>query len=461
MFLTGNNSYRNALLPALLAAVLLLMGCSEGRDMRRLLRNVPAEAETVVCVNIEALAKEFRLTVDANRLTLPQRYAAIEPQADAALLQLLKSGAIRLSAVVMFRVESHTFITGFVADKDAFMQMVESRTGRQFSNQGDRQVCGPVTIIGDRFWVSDADASKVYELSRLKGDDALPRKAADMLADDADDGFAMLTKCDALTAMAGNSPVATQIARQILGEAGYLCLKGDVDDDELELDGEFLNQQFQPVRNPGTLAVIDRNALLTLLPDAEKVTAIGLQKATLQQIAAAMPSALTQNAADVFAGTFAIAVNTMAIDSTGMPAMTVTATLLPGADTTTLSHTMTAALPQSLPVNVVGNQLFIGRQPAQVAQGAVWPHIDDLNGALFGMALSPQALDRQFPLMNMHSGGLTMAVKADDDGQHLEMNVRIYTGSEENILLMLLNPMLQNMVIRGEWQAKKSGKITR
>ena len=131
MFLTGNNSYRNALLPALLAAVLLLMGCSEGRDMRRLLRNVPAEAETVVCVNIEALAKEFRLTVDANRLTLPQRYAAIEPQADAALLQLLKSGAIRLSAVVMFRVESHTFITGFVADKDAFMQMVESRTGRQ------------------------------------------------------------------------------------------------------------------------------------------------------------------------------------------------------------------------------------------------------------------------------------------------------------------------------------------
>ena len=298
MFLTGNNSYRNALLPALLAAVLLLMGCSEGRDMRRLLRNVPAEAETVVCVNIEALAKEFRLTVDANRLTLPQRYASIEPQADAALLQLLKSGAIRLSAVVMFRVESHTFITGFVADKDAFMQMVESRTGRQFSNQGDRQVCGPVTIIGDRFWVSDADASKVYELSRLKGDDALPRKAADMLADDADDGFAMLTKCDALTAMAGNSPVATQIARQILGEAGYLCLKGDVDDDELELDGEFLNQQFQPVRNPGTLAVIDRNALLTLLPDAEKVTAIGLQKATLQQIAAAMPSALTQNAAD-------------------------------------------------------------------------------------------------------------------------------------------------------------------
>ena len=174
-----------------------------------------------------------------------------------------------------------------------------------------------------------------------------------------------------------------------------------------------------------------------------------------------MPSALTQNAADVFAGTFAIAVNTMAIDSTGMPAMTVTATLLPGADTTTLSHTLTAALPQSLPVNVVGNQLFIGRQPAQVAQGAVWPHIDDLNGALFGMALSPQALDRQFPLMNMHSGGLTMAVKADDDDQRLEMNVRIYTGSEENILLMLLSPMLQNMVIRGEWQAKKSGKITR
>lgn len=61
----------------------------------------------------------------------------------------------------------------------------------------------------------------------------------------------------------------------------------------------------------------------------------------------------------------------------------------------------------------------------------------------------------------MHSGGLTMAVKADDDDQHLEMNVRIYTGSEENILLMLLSPMLQNMVIRGEWQAKKSGKITR
>ncbi len=239
-------------IPALLLALLLgLASCSGTKDADALLSTAPADADMAVLLNLREVIKETGVSSKGQKFVVPDQYATLAAQGKGSVLELLQQGGVKLSYVLAFSAKGVTYVTGFVADEQAFRAYVEQATGQKFASRGKLQVCGSVVISGDRFWHSQPGRDvEVSAFMTLDGNKSLAQSGiGKLMLKKIDDkpfyGFASTGNLSQF----GANPQAALMLGQMFGDVRYVTFAGDIDDDGLEIDGALLDSRLKPVKD--------------------------------------------------------------------------------------------------------------------------------------------------------------------------------------------------------------------
>lgn len=425
------------LIPLLLAALLLgLSSCSGTKDAESLLATAPADADMATLLNLREIIDDTGVSAKGQKLVVPDQYATLAAQGRGSVLELLQQGGVKLSYVLAFSSKGITYVTGFVADEQAFRAYVEKATGQKFAAQGKVEVCGPVVIAGDRFWYSQP--GRDVEVSAFMALDAKKALA------DSEIGKLMLKKIDdrpfygfastANLAQFGANPQTALMLGQMFGDVQYVTFAGDIDDDGLEVDGQLLDSRLKPVKDTGFFARADEKVLASLFGKGDMLVLAGINPKKMSALAALVSPKNTQ-IVDAFAGTFAVAVSTDEMTPHGIPAMSVAATIRPKADTKPLMEVVHSLAVYDADGAILDNMLIINTKPAPEASGASL-HLDELKGAYLGVSLSPKAMAKYCQGTTDGWNGAYFKVEPDDGSY--ELKIQAYTSSREQTLLLLL-----------------------
>lgn len=425
-------------IPALLLALLLLglASCSGTKDADALLSTAPADADMAVLLNLREVIKETGVSSKGQKFVVPDQYATLAAQGKGSVLELLQQGGVKLSYVLAFSAKGVTYVTGFVADEQAFRAYVEQATGQKFASRGKLQVCGSVVISGDRFWHSQPGRDvEVSAFMTLDGNKSLAQSGiGKLMLKKIDDkpfyGFASTGNLSQF----GANPQAALMLGQMFGDVRYVTFAGDIDDDGLEIDGALLDSRLKPVKDTGFFTRADEKVLASLFGHGDMLVLVGINPKKMSALAT-LVSPRNTKIVDAFAGTFAVAASVGEMTPRGIPAMSVAATIRPKADTKPLMEMVKSLAAYDADGAILDNMLIINTKPAPESSGASL-HLDQLKGAYLGVALSSQAM-AQYSQGTVDGWGGAYFKVEPDDGSY-ELKSKAYTSSREQTLLLLL-----------------------
>ena len=159
--------------------MLLAAACSKDSDgdVAELLKTVPADAGTVVSVNVRSLAVKADCKVEDGKITLsPSLQKSLASMKDAGMrkkTEMLLDGksGIAVTSLVVFDRGYHRYITGLLDDPGAFKSFLASGDKKyQFKETGGIEYAADVAIKGNQFWslsVGEIDPLDVKEFSEL------------------------------------------------------------------------------------------------------------------------------------------------------------------------------------------------------------------------------------------------------------------------------------------------------
>lgn len=182
----------------LLMILLSLAGCAgkDNSDLEHLLSTVPSDVSGAMAVDIPALLKESgsKTGKDGSVTLSPSLEKALEQYKGFAPVARRLSGGdsgLMPAPLVLFAEGDDLYLTGLLADTDAFRALVEQEEGEKFTADGDVQLCGYFAVKGTQFWFSRS-ALSAKDVNRFTGLDDRRSLAGSELAVLLTDGDAAL-----------------------------------------------------------------------------------------------------------------------------------------------------------------------------------------------------------------------------------------------------------------------------
>ena len=159
----------------LLMLLLMLTGCSgsDNSDLEHLLSTVPADVSGAIGVDVAALLKESgsKTGKDGTVTLAPALEEALaQSKGFAPVAARLADGKSGLTdaPLVLFAEGEDVYLTGLLADTDAFTALVEELEGEKFTADGDVRLCGYFAVKGTQFWYSRS-ALSAKDVNRFTG----------------------------------------------------------------------------------------------------------------------------------------------------------------------------------------------------------------------------------------------------------------------------------------------------
>lgn len=284
---------------SLLMLLLVAVGCSKNNsdDADQLLKTVPADASSVVVINVANIVEKLGGSTDGKTIKLGKDLQkaidgsqAIKAE-DKQQIKDICNGetGVSVSSLAFFSA-ARSYVTGLLNDSEKFIAYLEKESGSKAVQEDGAMVIDKVAVIGNQFWACtkgrpDIDQLKYYQQLNEKQSYASADAASLLLDPDK-----IVTYVADVNRSISLIPQATYIrmaSSLIFNDMAYIAGSADLKKDNLLADASVLNSDMKPAE---------------LLLPIDKIDASVIKKFDKGGdlfIAAAVPSKLTKKIADI------------------------------------------------------------------------------------------------------------------------------------------------------------------
>ncbi|MDE7347197.1 MAG: hypothetical protein K2N48_10730 [Muribaculaceae bacterium] len=242
-----------------IAILFMAVGCSKNGgddDASSLLRTVPADASSVVLVNIAhtveslggstdgsvvKLSKELQKTIDESQ--------AVKPEDKQHLKEICNGETgISMSSVAFFSA-ARSYVTGLLNDPDKFVAYMEKETGLTSTTEGDAKTIGNIAVLGNQFWVCTTGRPDTEQLKYYR---QLNEKQSYMSADAAslllqpDKAMTYVADVNRSMALLPNGTYMKIASSLIFNDMSYVAGNADIKKKSFMANASVLNSDMKP-----------------------------------------------------------------------------------------------------------------------------------------------------------------------------------------------------------------------
>jgi hypothetical protein len=249
---------KNLILCISLVTLLFLgVSCSDSdKNVVRLLKYVPQDAEFVAAVNLESASDKLKEPLQQ----------AFEGASDSA--ELFK--CIKNTAAVAFKKGNVICVMWFVDDPDEFQSLIEKQIGKLTKKDG--MLVGNGIIMKDnQVWVSPNQTADLQRFTDELKENYGSTEGGKRLIEMKDD-LSMIASVDLLNS--SNIP-NTQYLSMLWNDASYIYIGADLDKEKIETKCEVLNRKYKQASFLLPLQDVDMNVVKKLNSNLDIVAAIG------------------------------------------------------------------------------------------------------------------------------------------------------------------------------------------
>lgn len=318
---------------SLLTLLFVAVGCSKsaGDDAVSLLKTVPADASSVVVINIAHTVESLGGSTDGSTIKLGKQLqkAIDESQAikekDKKEIKELCDGetGVSITSLAVFAA-ARTYLTGLLNDPEKFVAYVEKETGSQAVEENGAKVIGEIAVIGNQFWACmtgrpDVDQLKYYQQLNDKQSYASADAASLLLEGDKVMTFvADINKSLALVPQAAYFRMASSL---IFNDMSYLAGSADLQKKSFVGSAVVLNSEMKPAELLLPVEKLDASLIKSFGQGGDLFFAVGIPAKLTKKIIDIASSAMGPNSKAAAAvlesidGTVAVRCNSGASDA--------------------------------------------------------------------------------------------------------------------------------------------------
>lgn len=321
----------------MLTLLLVAVGCSKsdsGDDAALLLRTVPADASSVVLVNIAHTVESLGGSTDGSAVKLPDDLLktidgseAIKPEDKQSFKEICAGETgIAMSTVAYFSA-ARSYVTGLLNDPDKFIAYMEKKLGATAETEGDAKTIGNIAVIGNQFWACttgrpDADQLKYYQQLNEKQSYA-SADAAKLLLEN-DKVMTYVADVNRSMSLLPNSTYARMASSLIFNDMAYISGSADIKKNTLSAYANVLNSDMKPAELLLPVEKIDEKVLKSFGKGGDIYFAAAIPKKLTKKISDAAGTFLggknnpMLGMLEVIDGTVAVRANSGASDAEGI-----------------------------------------------------------------------------------------------------------------------------------------------
>ncbi len=280
--------------------LLVAVGCSKSSsdDADSLLKTVPADASSVVLINMANTIDKLGGSTDGSTIKLGKELqkAIDESQAikaeDKQHIKDICNGetGVSVSSLAFFSA-ARSYITGLLNDPEKFISYVEKETGAKAVEENGAKVISAVAVIGNQFWACttgrpDIDQLKYYQQLNEKQSYASADAASLLL--DPDKVVTFVADVNRSMSLIPQATYLRMASSLIFNDMSYIAGSADIQKNNMIATASVLNSDMKPAE---------------LLLPIEKIDASLIKKFNNGGdlfLAAAVPSKLTKKISEIF-----------------------------------------------------------------------------------------------------------------------------------------------------------------
>lgn len=282
---------------AVLTLLFVAVGCSksEGDDAPSLLRTVPADASSVVVVNIAHIVESLDGSTDGSTIKLSKELQKTidESQAikqeDKQHLKEICNGetGVAMSSVVFFSA-ARSYVTGLLNDPDKFVAYVEKETGTTATTEGDARTIGNIAVLGNQFWACttgrpDVDQLKYYQQLNDKQSYASADAAGLLL--EPDKVMTYVADINRSLALVPNGNYMKMASALIFNDMSYVAGSADIKKKSFMANAMVLNSDMKPAELLLPVDKIDASVVKSFDKGGDIFFAAGIPKKLSKKLA--------------------------------------------------------------------------------------------------------------------------------------------------------------------------------
>lgn len=282
---------------AVLTLLFVAVGCSksEGDDASSLLRTVPADASSVVVVNIAHIVESLDGSTDGSTIKLSKELQKTidESQAikqeDKQHLKEICNGetGVAMSSVVFFSA-ARSYVTGLLNDPDKFVAYVEKETGTTATTEGDARTIGNIAVLGNQFWACttgrpDVDQLKYYQQLNDKQSYASADAAGLLL--EPDKVMTYVADINRSLALVPNGNYMKMASALIFNDMSYVAGSADIKKKSFMANAMVLNSDMKPAELLLPVDKIDASVVKSFDKGGDIFFAAGIPKKLSKKLA--------------------------------------------------------------------------------------------------------------------------------------------------------------------------------
>ncbi len=281
---------------SIIALMILVVGCSKNSndDASSLLRTVPADAASVVMLNVEHAVERLGGSTDGSKIKLSKdlqktidESQAVKPE-DKQHLKDICNGetGISISSVVFFS-SARSYVTGLLNDPEKFLAYLQKETGTQVKEENGGKVIGKVAVIGNQFWVCttgtpDVEQLKYYQQLNEKQSYA-SADAAELLLEEKK-VVTYVADVSRSLAFVPNAGYAKMVSSLIFDDMAYVAGSADIQKNSILGYASVLNSDMKPAKLLIPVEKIDASLLKKFDNGGDIYFAAGISKKLVKKI---------------------------------------------------------------------------------------------------------------------------------------------------------------------------------
>ena len=322
---------------ALLTLLFVTVGCSKsesGDDAASLLATVPADASSVVLVNIAHTVECLGGSTDGSAIKLPDDLLkaidgseAIKPEDKQSFKEICAGETgIAMSTVAYFSA-ARSYVTGLLNDPDKFISYMEKKLNAAAETEGDAKTIGKIAVLGNQFWACttgrpDTDQLKYYQQLNEKQSYASADAAKLLL--ETDKVMTYVADVNRSMALLPNSTYMRMASSLIFNDMAYVAGSADMKKNTFSAYADVLNSDMKPAELLLPVEKIDDAVLKSFAKGGDIYFAAAVPKKLTKKISDAAGSFLggknnpMLGMLDAIDGTVAVRANSGATEAEGI-----------------------------------------------------------------------------------------------------------------------------------------------
>lgn len=321
---------------SLLVAVMLLsiaVGCSKSSndDADSLLRTVPADAASVVLVNVGNIVEKLDGKTDGSTIKLSKEHtkAIAESKAlkdeDKKHLKDICDGetGMALNTFVYFSA-ARSYITGLLNDPEKFIEY-EKKQNPEYTvvEEDGAKILGPIAVIGNQFWIcltGTPDAGQLKYYQKLNDKQSYAASDAASLLSDTEKSVTYVADVNKSLELFPNATYVRLGSSLIFKDMAYVAGYADLDKKNIVASAAVLNSDMKPAELLLPADKIDTSIVKSLGNGGNLYFAIAISQKLMKKISDIAGTAMGQGSGQVASvletidGTVAVRTNSSASD---------------------------------------------------------------------------------------------------------------------------------------------------